>query len=199
MNDATLFPNREFSRPLAVTMEDGLEEYFIHNIIDECRCGHGYHYLVWWVGYGAEENHWLKGADLKDTEVLNIWLAKHRTGMDFISTILLLPQPAGSFPTGFWCTCAVHCNYCFLFITPLPQLFSLLFFDFIFQEGGGCNPITWLRIVIPYLRCHPIVLYKDPLRVLLLISLFPHHLSLSLSLSLRVTSNIFRSYSFRVS
>jgi hypothetical protein len=100
-NDVTLFPNREFSRPPAVTMEDGLEEYFICDIIDEWRCGRGYRYLVRWVGYGAEENRWLKGADLKDTEALNIWLAKCRMGMDFVSTILLLPRPAGSFPTGF--------------------------------------------------------------------------------------------------
>ena len=100
-NDATLFPNREFSKPPAVTMEDSSEEYFIHNIIDERHCGHGYHYLVRWISYGAEENHWLKGAELKDTKALDIWLAKCRMGMDFVSTILLLPQPAGSFPTGF--------------------------------------------------------------------------------------------------
>ena len=82
-------------------MEDGLEEYFICNIIDKQCYGQGYHYLVRWVSYGAEENYWLKGAELKDTEALNIWLAKRRTGMDFVSTILLLPWPAGSFPTGF--------------------------------------------------------------------------------------------------
>ena len=34
-NDAELFPNREFGRPPAVTIEDGLEEYFICDIIDE--------------------------------------------------------------------------------------------------------------------------------------------------------------------
>jgi len=100
-NDAILFPNREFSRPPADTMEDGSEEYFIRDIIDEHRCGCGYHYLVQWVSYGAEDNHWLKGADLKDTEALDIWLAKRRMGMDFVSTILLLPRPASSFPTGF--------------------------------------------------------------------------------------------------
>ena len=82
-------------------MEDGSEEYFIHDIIDERCCGCGYRYLVRWIGYGAEENHWLKGAKLKDTEALDIWLAKCSTGMDFVSTILLLPWPAGSFPMGF--------------------------------------------------------------------------------------------------
>ena len=34
-NDAELFPNRKFGKPSMVTMEDGSEEYFIHNIIDE--------------------------------------------------------------------------------------------------------------------------------------------------------------------
>jgi len=34
-NDAELFPNREFGRLPAVTMEDGSEEYFIRDIIDE--------------------------------------------------------------------------------------------------------------------------------------------------------------------
>ncbi|KIM34971.1 hypothetical protein M413DRAFT_52762, partial [Hebeloma cylindrosporum] len=33
-NDAGLFPNREFAKPPPVTMEDGNEEYFIHDIID---------------------------------------------------------------------------------------------------------------------------------------------------------------------
>jgi len=82
-NDTELFPNREFSKPPAITMEDGSEEYFIRDIIDERRCGRGYRYLVRWVGYGAEEDRWLKGADLKNTEALDIWLAKRRTGMDF--------------------------------------------------------------------------------------------------------------------
>lgn len=41
------------------------------------------------------------------------------------------------------------------------------------QKWATCNPITWLCVVIPYLRCHLIILYKDPLRALLLISLSP--------------------------
>ena len=45
-NNTTLFPNREFSRPPAVTMKDGSEEYFIRDIIDERRCSRGYRYLV---------------------------------------------------------------------------------------------------------------------------------------------------------
>ena len=79
-NDATLFPGREFSQPGPVITEEGTEEYFIRDIIDERRCGQGYRYLVRWIGYGPEENRWLSGSDLKDTEALNIWLAKTRGG-----------------------------------------------------------------------------------------------------------------------
>ena len=100
-NDVTLFPNREFSKPPAVTVEDATEEYFIHDIIDEWRCSCGYRYLVRWVGYGAEEDCWLKGADLKDTEALDIWLAKCKMKLNLVSSVLFLPGPAGSFPTGF--------------------------------------------------------------------------------------------------
>ena len=85
-NDATLFPGREFERPPAITMEDGTEEYLIRDIIDERRCGRGYRYLVRWVGYGREEDRWLKGSDVKDTEALDIWLAKRRTVVEFNST-----------------------------------------------------------------------------------------------------------------
>jgi len=67
-NDVTLFPNREFTKPPPITMEDGSKEYYIHDIIDERRCRRGYRYLVRWIGYGPEEDRWLSGADVKDTE-----------------------------------------------------------------------------------------------------------------------------------
>ena len=75
-NDATLFPGREFSRPPPITVEDGTEEYFVCDIINKWRWGRGYRYLVCWIGYGPEENRWLLGSELKDTEALDIWLAK---------------------------------------------------------------------------------------------------------------------------
>ena len=78
-NDPKLFPNREFSRPPALTMEDGSAEYLIRDIVDERRCGNGFRYLIRWTGYGPEEDHWLSGSKLKDMEALDIWLAKRRT------------------------------------------------------------------------------------------------------------------------
>ena len=82
-NDAELFPNREFSRPPPITTEDGNEEYFIRDIIDERRRGRGTRYLVRWIGYGPEENRWISGSELKDTEALDVWLAKTRMEKGF--------------------------------------------------------------------------------------------------------------------
>jgi hypothetical protein len=82
-NDPTLFPNCEFSWPPVLTMEDGSTEYLICNIVDKRRCGNGFHYLTRWTGYGPEEDYWLSGCELKDTEALDIWLAKRRTSWEF--------------------------------------------------------------------------------------------------------------------
>ena len=85
-NDATLFPGREFSKPDPITTEDGDKEYYVCDIIDECKQGHGYQYLVRWVGYGPEEDRWISGSELNDTEALDIWLAKARGGKLSLST-----------------------------------------------------------------------------------------------------------------
>lgn len=77
-NDASLFPDREFAKPPAVDMEDGSVEYLIRNIIDERKWGNGHRYLVRWTGYGPEEDRWLSGSELTDTEALDIWLAKKK-------------------------------------------------------------------------------------------------------------------------
>jgi len=107
-------------------MDDGTEEYLIRDIIDERRYGRGYRYLVRWVGYGPEEDRWLKGADVKDTEALDIRLVKRRTGMDCINNILFLltlGQP-------------VAILFCFFHVFP-PPFFTLF---------SGCslcsNPVT---------------------------------------------------------
>lgn len=75
-NDATLFPNREFSKPAPIKSDTGEEEYFVQDIIDEKRSGRGYKYLVRWIGYGEEENRWLPRKELEDTEALDTWLAQ---------------------------------------------------------------------------------------------------------------------------
>ena len=85
-NDATLFPGKEFSKPDPITTEDGNKEYYVRDIVDEHKRGRGYQYLVRWVGYGLEEDHWISGSELNDTEALDIWLAKARGGKLSLST-----------------------------------------------------------------------------------------------------------------
>ena len=86
-SDATLFLGREFSRPPLVTMEDGDEEYYVHDIVDERKQGRGYQYLVHWVGYSPKEDRWIAGSELNDTEALDIWLAKTKGGKLSLSTL----------------------------------------------------------------------------------------------------------------
>ncbi|EEB99754.1 hypothetical protein MPER_00491, partial [Moniliophthora perniciosa FA553] len=76
-NDDDLFPQRTHQRPGPIVTEDGVEEYFINEIIDERKRGRGYQYLVRWVGYGAEDDEWLPGKDLDECAALDVWLAQH--------------------------------------------------------------------------------------------------------------------------
>lgn len=54
-----------------VTTED--EQEFIDQILDEQYCRHRYQYLVQWHGWGLEEDQWLAGHKISDTEALDIW------------------------------------------------------------------------------------------------------------------------------
>ncbi|KZP02880.1 hypothetical protein FIBSPDRAFT_769814 [Athelia psychrophila] len=73
-NDNILFPGRAHVAPGPVMTVDGLEEYFIAKIVDARRRGHGWQYLICWVGYGSEEDHWLSGKELAECEALDVWL-----------------------------------------------------------------------------------------------------------------------------
>jgi hypothetical protein len=76
-NDDNLFPSRSLPRPGPVVTADGEEEWLIDRIIDERVRGRGRQYLVRWVGWGAEEDRWLPGRELIQTEALDVWLADH--------------------------------------------------------------------------------------------------------------------------
>jgi hypothetical protein len=77
-NDAKLFPNREHQQPPPVVTSDGIEEYFIDEIIDSRCHGKGCQYLVQWSGYGLEHDRWLLGSALEDCEALDCWLEAER-------------------------------------------------------------------------------------------------------------------------
>ena len=73
-NDDELFPSRKLAQPGPVVTEDGTHEWLIDRIIDERTRGRGRQYLVRWRGWGPEEDRWLAGRELTDTEALDNWL-----------------------------------------------------------------------------------------------------------------------------
>jgi len=73
-NDVILFPSRELSHPGPILTPDGLEEFHMQEIIDACKWGHSFQYLVYWTSYGPEHDHWLVGWDLEECEALDKWL-----------------------------------------------------------------------------------------------------------------------------
>ena len=70
-NDLQLFPNCELPKPGPILTPDGMQEHKIKWILDMQPRGHGYQYLVQWVGYSPDDDKWLPGKMLKDCEVLD--------------------------------------------------------------------------------------------------------------------------------
>ena len=75
-NDNELFQSRTLPQPGPVVTANGQEEWQIRDIIDERVRGRGKQYLVRWTGWGDEENWWLPGREVADTEALDKWLAR---------------------------------------------------------------------------------------------------------------------------
>jgi hypothetical protein len=77
-NDPVLFPSHEDQKPPLIVTSDGIEEYFVNEIIDSRRCSRGWQYLVRWVGYGPEHDRWLSRTSLEDCEALDCWLVANQ-------------------------------------------------------------------------------------------------------------------------
>ena len=89
-------------------------------------------------------------------------------GWTLISTILFLPQPASSFPTGFWHTHAAHCNYVlFSYSHPCSKNFFCVFIFNFSGKGEGVILSHNYMLLFSIYRCHLIIPYKDPLRIFL--------------------------------
>ena len=74
LNNDDLFPSQAHPEPGPILMEDSLEEHQIESILDSKCQGHGWKYLIRWVGYGAEHNKWIATKYLKENEALDVWL-----------------------------------------------------------------------------------------------------------------------------
>jgi hypothetical protein len=75
-NNHNLFPGRKLPEPGPIINEDGDEEWFIEDIIDERARGRGKQYLVRFSGYGPEGDRWLPGREVAQAEALDRWLAR---------------------------------------------------------------------------------------------------------------------------
>ncbi|KAJ3780360.1 hypothetical protein GGU10DRAFT_236833, partial [Lentinula aff. detonsa] len=65
-----LFPGREYAWPSPV-MVDGLEEFMIECILNSCKRGRSWQFLVCWSRQPASEDHWLSYASLRDCAALD--------------------------------------------------------------------------------------------------------------------------------
>jgi len=63
-------------QPGPVVTPSSQEEWVIWDIVDERVRGRGKQYLVRWSGWGDEENRWLPGREVANTEALDKWLAR---------------------------------------------------------------------------------------------------------------------------
>jgi hypothetical protein len=79
-NNATLFPMCELAQPGPILMENGLEEYFVEEILEASHRGCGWQFLVQWLGYGPEHDQWLPASELEECEVLDVWYQGRRNG-----------------------------------------------------------------------------------------------------------------------
>lgn len=73
-NHDKLFPSHMLTQPGPVVTTHSNEEWQINSILDEWTCGCGKQYLVHWWGWGLEEDCWLPGCEVAETEVLDKWL-----------------------------------------------------------------------------------------------------------------------------
>jgi hypothetical protein len=81
-NDATLFPACKFTQPSPILTADGLQKHIVEEIVNSRRHGHGWQFLVRWLGYGREHNEWLAAAQVQDCKALNLWYQLGGDGPD---------------------------------------------------------------------------------------------------------------------
>ena len=77
-NDNTKYPSCLLEQPGPIDVNRS-EEFLVNTILDHKKIGRGFHYLVHFMGYGAEHDRWIAGWELKDNEVLDIYWKNNPT------------------------------------------------------------------------------------------------------------------------
>ena len=72
-NDDTRFPARSLEKPGPVEV-NGVEEFVVEKIVDRKVIRSKTFYLVHFLGYGKEDDRWLKAEDLDDNEAVDTYL-----------------------------------------------------------------------------------------------------------------------------
>lgn len=70
-NDDTLFLSHARDQPGPMVLDDSSEEFVVERILNRCRCGEGFQYLVCWQEYGPQHNMWLLGRRVADLQALD--------------------------------------------------------------------------------------------------------------------------------
>ena len=81
-NDPILFPNCELPQPSPIITSSSLEEFLIEDIMDLHHCGHGWQFLIRWMGYGHDHNLWIPLGELSDCEALDLWYQNGGDGLE---------------------------------------------------------------------------------------------------------------------
>ena len=76
-NNPDLFPGCEHARPTPVVTENGVEEWYIERILDQCHHGHGFQFLIKWADYPDSEASWLPRGSVDECAALGAWLIDH--------------------------------------------------------------------------------------------------------------------------
>lgn len=73
-NDNDKYPSHSLDKPGPILI-DNIPEYTVERIIDHKRVqGDNFKYLVYWTGYGPEDDLWIAGCNLEENEALDAYL-----------------------------------------------------------------------------------------------------------------------------
>ncbi len=81
-NGTSSLPCKAMAHFPQVLTADGLKEYSVQEIINSCRRGQGWQFLVCWLGYGPQHDLWIAASELNECEAPDVWYKLGGNGPD---------------------------------------------------------------------------------------------------------------------